>query len=149
MINLQYRIFTSEIDIIEWDRNKFKSHLFTINGYCQLLMFCCYCLSCVSPFHKNLKSQILVLSPYLPAWESMHQTQPIKVKQTSVTRCLFFWTHLNKCCVLSENLCVIHLHCHHTSPVNFFSGCHLKSSCSTHLLIDKCQILKVVVMEEM
>ena len=66
MVNLQYRIFTSEIDIIEWDWNKFKPRLFTNNGYCQLLMFCCHCPPCISPFHKNLRSQILVPSPYLP-----------------------------------------------------------------------------------
>ena len=41
--------------------------MFTNNGYCQLLMFCCHCLHCVSPFHKNLRSQLLLLSPYLPA----------------------------------------------------------------------------------
>ena len=68
MINLQYKIFTSEIDIIEWDWNKFKPHLFTNNGYCQLLMFCCHCLPCVSPFHKNLRSQIFLPSPYLPEY---------------------------------------------------------------------------------
>ena len=67
MVNLQCRIFTSEIDIIEWDWNKFQPHLFTNNGYCQLLMFCCHCLPCISPFYKNLRSQILVPSPYLPA----------------------------------------------------------------------------------
>ena len=66
MINLQYKIFTSEIDIIEWDWNKFKPHLFTNNVYCQVLMFCCHCLHCISPFHKNWRSQILVPSPYLP-----------------------------------------------------------------------------------
>ena len=66
MIILQYWIFTSEIDIIEWDWKKFKPYLFTNNGYCQLLMLCCHCLPCVSPFHKNLRSHILVPSPYLP-----------------------------------------------------------------------------------
>ena len=29
-------------------------------------MFCCHCLPCISPFHKNLRSQILLPSPYLP-----------------------------------------------------------------------------------
>ena len=69
MVNLQYRIFTSEIDKIEWDWNKskFKPHLFIINDFCQLLMFCCFCLPCVSHLHKNLRSQIFMLSPYLPA----------------------------------------------------------------------------------
>ena len=41
--------------------------MFTNNGYSQLLMLCCHCLHCVSPFHKNLRSQWLVPSPYLPA----------------------------------------------------------------------------------
>ena len=44
----------------------FKPYLFTNNGYCQLLMLCCHCLPCVSPFHKNLRSHIIVPSPYLP-----------------------------------------------------------------------------------
>ena len=70
MIILQYWIFTSEIDIIEWDWKKFKPYLFTNNGYCQLLMLCCHCLPCVSPFHKNLRSHILVPSPYLPGFYS-------------------------------------------------------------------------------
>ena len=70
MIILQYWIFTSEIDIIEWDWKKFKPYLFTNNGYCQLLMLCCHCLPCVSPFHKNLRSHILVPSPYLPGLQA-------------------------------------------------------------------------------
>ena len=45
--------------------------MFTNNGYCQLLMFCCHCLHCVSPFHKNLRSQLLVPSPYLPELSSI------------------------------------------------------------------------------
>ena len=42
--------------------------MFSNNGYCQLLMLCCHCLHCVSPFHKNLRSHILMPSPYLPAF---------------------------------------------------------------------------------
>ena len=42
--------------------------MFTNNGYCQLLMFCCHCLPCISPFHKILRFQFLVPSPYLPAF---------------------------------------------------------------------------------
>ena len=48
--------------------------MFTNNGYCQLLMFCCHCLPCISPFHKNLRSQILVPSPYLPAFSVIVKT---------------------------------------------------------------------------
>ena len=47
--------------------------MFTINVYCQLLMFCCHCLPCISPFHKNLRSQILLPSPYLPAYMSVNK----------------------------------------------------------------------------
>ena len=69
MVNLQCRIFTSEIDIKEWDWNKFQPHLFTNNGYCQLLMFCCHCLPCVSPFYKNLGPQICTCAFSLSPWK--------------------------------------------------------------------------------
>ena len=95
MIILQYWIFTSEIDIIEWDWKKFKPYLFTNNGYCQLLMLCCHCLPCVSPFHKNLRSHILVPSPYLPAtsplsssWQHYHHHHDHSGWRWSIVSCL-------------------------------------------------------------
>ena len=52
--------------------------MFTNNGYCQLLMFCCHCLHCVSPFHKNLRSQFLVPSPFLPVTASSASTYDVE-----------------------------------------------------------------------
>ena len=51
MINLQCRIFTSEIDIIEWDWNKFQPHLFINNCYNS----CTSVSIWVSPFPKKFK----------------------------------------------------------------------------------------------
>ena len=51
MINLQCRIFTSEIDIIEWDWNKFQPHLFINNYYNS----CTSVSIWVSPFPKKFK----------------------------------------------------------------------------------------------
>ena len=51
MVNLQYRIFTSEIDIIEWDWNKFQPHLFINNCYNS----CKSVFIWVSPFPKKIK----------------------------------------------------------------------------------------------
>ena len=51
MVNLQCRIFTSEIDIIEWDWNKFQPHLFINNCYNS----CTSVSIWVSPFPKKFK----------------------------------------------------------------------------------------------
>ena len=51
MSNLQCRIFTSEIDIIEWDWNKFQPHLFINNCYNS----CTSVSIWVSPFPKKFK----------------------------------------------------------------------------------------------
>ena len=62
--------------------------MFTNNGCSWLVMLCCHCLHCVSLFHKNLRSHILVPSPYLPG-----------------VKCLFFKFAVADCqqtpCILS------------------------------------------------
>ena len=62
MVNLQCRIFTSEIDIIEWDWNKFKPHLFINNCYNSCISVSIW----VRPFHKKFKvsnTRALSLTP--------------------------------------------------------------------------------------
>ena len=66
MINLQCRIFTSEIDIIEWDWNKFQPHLFINNCYNS----CTSVSIWVSPFPKKFKvsnTRAFSLTPWVSA----------------------------------------------------------------------------------
>ena len=49
MTNVQYRIFTSEIDMIEWDWNKLKPHLLINNCYNS----CTYVSIWVDPIDKS------------------------------------------------------------------------------------------------
>ena len=67
MVNLQYRIFTSEIDIIEWDWNKFQPHLFINNCYNS----CTSVSIWVSPFPKKFKvsnTRAFSLTPCTRLW---------------------------------------------------------------------------------
>ena len=81
MINLQCRIFTSEIDIIEWDWNKFQPHLFINNCYNS----CTSVSIWVSPFPKKFKvsnTRAFSLTPWfissaqLDSWTTMDQNWP-------------------------------------------------------------------------
>ena len=62
MVNLQYRIFTSEIDIIECDWNKFQPHLFINNWYNS----CTSVSIWVNPIDKSFQPQIVCVHPIIP-----------------------------------------------------------------------------------